>query len=134
MEEKIIRVADYTEYPGPRYQYQGKYSGEDFYFRIIKPAFELAIGDNSRLLIDLDGTAGYASSFIDEAIGNLVYDFDFSEIETRLDIISIREPDWRDLIQKGILKEWREKKVKSSPRKPIELKQYDSALSPDERS
>lgn len=33
------------------------------------------------LLVDLDGTSGYPSSFLDEAFGELVYDFSLEEVK-----------------------------------------------------
>ena len=43
----------------------------NFFITLLKKSFETKI----KLQVVLDGTAGYAPSFLDEAFGNLVYDF-----------------------------------------------------------
>lgn len=63
-----ISVAkDYTPHPGPRYEWQGKFSGERFRGVMVK-----ALDKASRLVVDLDGTSGFGSSFLDEAFGGLI--------------------------------------------------------------
>lgn len=119
MEKILIRVIDFTEYPGVRYKHQGNNdTGEDFYYEKVKPAFHLAIDQNKILEVDLDGTAGYASSFLDESFGNLVYDFPYDEIIKRLQIKSDEEPDWIDIVENETLVEWKKKKNHNQPRKP----------------
>lgn len=118
MEELKIKVLEYSEYPGPRYIEQGEDSGEEFYYKIIKPKFEECISTDKILVVDLDDTAGYASSFLDECFGNLVYDFDFEEIEKRLKIISFQEPDWVEVIFEETLPEWYKKLKNNIDRKP----------------
>ncbi len=85
MEQIRIKVLDFTENPGPRYIRQDKIgdstSGEAFYLQRLNTAFALAYRDNKQLILELDGVSGYPSSFLDEAIGELVYDF-------TLDIVS----------------------------------------------
>ncbi len=118
MEKILIRVIDFTEYPGVRYKHQGNNdTGEDFYFEKIKSSFEMAIKQNKSLEVDLDGTAGYASSFLDESFGNLVYDFPFNEVTNRLKIKSDEEPDWIEIIFEETLIEWKKKKDHNQPRK-----------------
>lgn len=119
MEEILIRVIDFTEYPGVRYRHQGnKDTGEDFYYEKIKPSFQQAINEDKTLIVDLDGTAGYASSFLDESFGNLVYDFSYEEVKKRLQIKSNEEPDWIEIIFEQTLIEWNKKKKHNQPRKP----------------
>jgi hypothetical protein len=118
MEELKIKVLDFTEYPGPRYIDQGEESGEQFYYDIIKPNFEECISSDKYLVVDLDDTAGYASSFLDECFGNLVYDFNYDEIIKRLKIISFQEPDWEEVIFEETLPEWLKKFKNNIDRKP----------------
>ncbi|MFH6966897.1 STAS-like domain-containing protein [Flavobacterium sp. FlaQc-28] len=117
MKEIEYKVLDFTEYPGPRYKDQGQYSGEYFYENVIKPKFQEALESNSILVLDLDNTAGYASSFLDECFGNLVYDFNYDEIFKRLKIISTQEPDWIEVIFKETLPEWKRKRDGNIDRK-----------------
>lgn len=115
-----VKVLNYTEYPEVRYIGQDKFSGEGFYYEVIKPSFEKALKSECKLIVDLDDTAGYGFSFIDEAFGNLVYDFDYSKIQEILHIISDIEPDWIDIIKNDILVKWKEKKDKKFPRKELD--------------
>lgn len=117
-EQSVIRVFDFTEYPGPRYILQGEDSGEKFYLDFVKPAFEKALENKGILEIDLDYTAGYAPSFIDETFGNLVYDFNMQSIRDHIKIKSDDEPHWIDLINDDIYPKWLKKKKAGQPRKP----------------
>jgi len=117
MEKELIRVLDFAEYPGVRYIEQGDDTGEEFYNKKIKPLFEKCVAENKKLVVDLDGTAGYASSFLDECFGNLVYDFEYKDIIERLEIISLEESDWKDIIFNETLPEWLKKKNDGQPRK-----------------
>jgi hypothetical protein len=65
-----IFVKDFSEFPGPRKESIGPNSGERFREEILYPAV-LAQGD-SQIRVNLDGTAGYGSSFLEEAFGGLV--------------------------------------------------------------
>lgn len=113
----FLTITDFTEYPGPRYSNQGDKSGEDFYFNKLNPAFAEALKSEFPLTIVLDGTAGYASSFLDEAFGNLVYDFTLDKVKNKIKIISEEEPDWREMIFNETLPEWEGRRVKQVPPK-----------------
>ena len=107
MEEKVIKVlSDFSISPGPRYCKQGPDSGEEFYHRLLNKDFKEAYQQNKLLVIDLDGTDGYMSSFLDEAIGNLVYDFGKLVVEKHLKIISNEEPVWNKLIEERVIDAW----------------------------
>lgn len=106
MEKKIIRIVDYCEYPGPRYCDQGDYSGEDFYHNVLNNEFYNALNSNIKLIIDLDNTAGYASSFLDEAFGNLVFDFTKDKVIQFVEIKSNEEPDWITMIENNVYSDW----------------------------
>jgi hypothetical protein len=65
---KTISIAnDFTKYPGGRYRKHGKGSGEEFREEFLVPALDR----REPLTIILDGTAGYSSSFLEEAFGGL---------------------------------------------------------------
>jgi STAS-like domain of unknown function (DUF4325) len=70
----LLRVIDFTDRPGVRFRSNGKRSGEEFRQEWLKPAFERARAANRRLLVDLDGAYGYATSFLEEAFGGLTRD------------------------------------------------------------
>ncbi|MEQ9304597.1 MAG: STAS-like domain-containing protein [Marinoscillum sp.] len=126
MEEQKLtyNIIDYTEYPGPRYRQQGVDSGEAFYEDKLKGLFEEVLRKSEisktkiTLEVNLDNTAGYASSFLDEAFGNLSYDFGADIVKAHLRIVSEQEPDWVDVIMDETIPEWQEKKNLGTPRKP----------------
>lgn len=88
MEKIIIRVLDYTENPGPRFISQGKFSGEDFYQKVLNSKMAECIRQNLEMEVWLDGTAGYPSSFLDQAFGELVYDFTEGEARKRVEFVT----------------------------------------------
>lgn len=107
---KEIRVIDFSEYPGPRFKSQGSNSSEEFYNTILKSAFQEVIdNDIDRLVVNLDGTAGYASSFIDESFGRLLNDFRYDDIKKKLHIVSEEEKSWIDVIFNETLPQWANK-------------------------
>ncbi|OEY71751.1 STAS-like domain-containing protein [Salegentibacter salarius] len=94
MDSIKIKVAkDFSPFPGSRYEKEGENSGEKFRRDFLAPAFKKAIDEDKKVLVDLDGTAGYGTSFLEEIFGGLVRDndFDYKEIKKRLDIISLEE-------------------------------------------
>jgi hypothetical protein len=59
----------FSRHPGPRYRRQGPHSGEALRTKLARI---LRTDPESTLIVDLDGTSGYGSSFLDEAFGGLV--------------------------------------------------------------
>ncbi|MDE6523343.1 MAG: STAS-like domain-containing protein [Muribaculaceae bacterium] len=88
MDNIRINISEFTENPGPRYIKQDqeghRSSGEAFYIYKLNNAFSQALREDKRLVLYLDGVSGYPSSFLDEAIGELVYDFTAKEVKDRL--------------------------------------------------
>ena len=58
--------------PGGRFRKHGPYSGEEFREDVLCKLLESAIASDDTLAIVLDGTAGYGSSFLEEAFGGLI--------------------------------------------------------------
>lgn len=86
--EKMINISkDFSRFPAGRFVSDGDYSGEKFRAEFL--VANLATTD--RLIVDLDGTAGYGSSFLEEAFGGLVrkHGFSVQDIHKRLSIISL---------------------------------------------
>ena len=109
-------VLNFTEYPGPRYSKQGDHSGEQFYSEVLKEKFQEVLDSSNEevdyvLAINLDNTAGYASSFLDEAFGRLVFNFSKEKVSNHLEIISNQEPDWIEIINKEVIPEWETKRI-----------------------
>jgi hypothetical protein len=67
-----IRVAEYAPSPGGRYITDGPFSGEWFRESVLRPALTDAARRGKHVIVELDGTSGYGSSFLEEAFGGLV--------------------------------------------------------------
>ena len=65
------------------------------------------------LIVNLDGVDGYMSSFLDEAFGNLVYDFGIEIVKEVLSIVSSEEPEWIDMIESDTYIEWEKRRKKN---------------------
>lgn len=63
---------DFSPCPGPRYITEGDNSGQLFRIKHLEPLMKEAINNNKKLHVDLDGTAGYGTSFLEEAFGGLI--------------------------------------------------------------
>ena len=71
---------EFTDTPGPRTRDEGDYSGELFLDEFLRPRYEAAIAGNDTLLVDLDGTEGYATSFLEASFGGLARIFEAHDI------------------------------------------------------
>ena len=69
---KLLVALEFSKTPGPRYIKEGEFSGELFRKNILLPKLIEAINKNEKLLIDLDGTAGFGTSFLEESFGGLI--------------------------------------------------------------
>jgi STAS-like domain of unknown function (DUF4325) len=66
---KSINIAkEFTRYPAGRFRSDGPYSGERFREDLLVPALK----ETDVVEVELDGVAGYGSSFLDEAFGGLI--------------------------------------------------------------
>lgn len=96
----IISIAeDFSSTPGARYRTDGEFSGEQFFEEILKDNFQKAVDNDCDLIVVLDGTHGYATSFLDEAFGRLLTCFSLEQTNNYLKIISEEEPYLKDEIQ-----------------------------------
>lgn len=90
---RIIRIAkDFSETPGPRARDEGDFSGDEFLQDILRPAYLLAVQEGTTLTVDLDGTEGYATSFLEATFGGLAREFDAAEIDRVITFKSDDEP------------------------------------------
>ncbi|MDE0101655.1 MAG: STAS-like domain-containing protein [Bryobacterales bacterium] len=74
--------------PGGRFRKHGPYSGEEFRDDVLLDLLRNAIGSDDMLVITLDGTHGYGSSFLEEAFGGLIRLglFDREQVEGHLEL------------------------------------------------
>jgi|SRR5436853_3076047 len=89
---QIVVAKDFSETPGPRAMGED-FSGEKFKENVLRPGFLRAItDDNTILFVDLDGTEGYATSFLEAAFGGLAREFGSQKVRDHLRLKSDEEP------------------------------------------
>jgi len=93
---------DFSITPGPRAQEEGDFSGEQFLNQVLLPRFKEAVDAQMRLLVDLDGTEGYATSFLEAAFGGLARKMGAKKVLSVLTFKSEDEPFLVDEITKYI--------------------------------
>lgn len=104
---------DYSEDTGIRHSKYSETSGEDFYHDKLNEIFYQCYTNNEKLQLVLDGgDDGYTPSFLDESIGNLVYDFTLNVVRSILQIVSTWEPYWIDEIEKKTYPKWESRRLK----------------------
>lgn len=98
MKEKTINIAkDFSRYPYGRYRKYSETSGEVFREDHLIPALK----EFDKITIELDGTEGYGSSFLDEAFAGLIRGegLDKNDIQKRLEFISNDDPSLIDEVK-----------------------------------
>ncbi|KXJ97944.1 MAG: hypothetical protein UZ19_OD1000847 [Parcubacteria bacterium OLB19] len=94
MDQKIkIAVRDFSETPGPREKVQGDFSAELFVETVLNPEFQKMDSDPAlKMEINLDGTLGYGTSFLEEVFGGTARKKGVAFVRDRIEIISNEEP------------------------------------------
>jgi hypothetical protein len=87
---------EFSVTPGPRSKEEGDFSGDEFLETLLEPAFVKARDSHQSLVIDLDGTVGYATSFLEAAFGGLARKYEPSDV---LDILELNCTDEPSLIE-----------------------------------
>jgi hypothetical protein len=93
----IISISkDFSNVPLGRFVTDSKFNGTTFRLEYLIPA----LAANEHVVIDLDKTEGYGSSFLEEAFGGLVREHSFKkeELDIRLSFISNEDPTLIDEI------------------------------------
>lgn len=93
---------DFTDTPGARVYNDGEFSGEEFYDKLLKPKFEEAKRHGTKLMVDLDGTNGYASSFLNEAFGRLGNEYGPDLVWESLEITSLEVPKYIQKVKEAV--------------------------------
>jgi len=90
----LMIATDFAKLPVGRYPKDGPFNGEKFRLEFLVPKLK----DFDRVVVDLTGTLGAGSSFLDEAFGGLIRDegFTVSQLEGKLDI---RSDDDSEVVQ-----------------------------------
>ena len=100
MHKMYISVArDFSPHPGPRLIRQGKFSGEKF-----RKVLVAALSTAERVTVDLDGTTGFGSSFLEEAFGGLIRCEGMSreEVERRVIVKSDQDASYKTEVAEAI--------------------------------
>lgn len=103
MKTEYSIAKEFSRTPSARKVSEGKYSGSELR-KIISPYINEAIHGKFQFTIDLDGTAGYGTSFLEEVFGGLVREEHFkkNDLKTYLIIKSEEDADlineiWEDI-------------------------------------
>ena len=84
-----INIAkEFSEYPAGRFYSDGDASGQEFREKFLVPLLKQG---KDRISINLDGTEGYGSSFLEEAFGGLVREGFSSEMLLRVFVFKSEE-------------------------------------------
>lgn len=107
MEETVVRVSvarDFNGRPGGRFPWEGDHSGEEFRETVLRQRYEEALSKNLQLVVDLDGTSGYASSFLEEAFGGMIRKryAEKHDLLSRLTVVSEAQPKWKERVDRYI--------------------------------
>lgn len=93
MQHYEINIAsDFSRYPGPRRYTEGKNSAEEFLEHHVFPLFQRAVKDDKKLIVNFDGTFGYAVSFIEGTINGLVRAFGKKLVLNHIYVVSEEAP------------------------------------------
>lgn len=87
-----IRIKEFSATPGHRSRDDGPFSGDQFLDEVLRPRYQEAVGSKQKLFVDLDGTAGYATSFLEASFGGLAREYDPQELLRNIEFKSEGEP------------------------------------------
>ena len=93
MDRIIIKISEFSKFPGSRYRDEGKkaHSGQEFREDVLEPKFKEALEKNMKILVDLDGTIGYGTSWLEEVFGGLARTYRSEVVLNTIDIKSEEE-------------------------------------------
>lgn len=94
-----LSVRDFSRYPGPRTESQGPDSAEVFLRELLKPMFRQAEHLKAKLIIDLDGTEGYSTAFLDGSFGELARELGSDRVLRTMVFVTKDEPSLEDEIK-----------------------------------
>lgn len=87
---KLISISkEFSEFPAGRFIEDGPFSGERFRDELLAPA----LNEFDQVTVNIDGTLGFGSSFLEEAFGGLirVHKFSVNELNSKLIIVGSME-------------------------------------------
>lgn len=89
----ILNVKDFSKTPGSRYWDEGTkaHSGEEFREDFLEPIFKKVLQTCDTILINLDGTIGYGTSWLEEVFGGLARIYGKEKVLEKLNFQSFEE-------------------------------------------
>lgn len=100
----------FSKYPAGRFKTDGDYSGER-----LREIIELMLRESDSVVIDITGTEGFGSSFLEEAFGGLIRDgWSLEDMEAKLEIKADDTTEFYKRLIRGYLKEESERCKKKS--------------------
>lgn len=93
---------EFTDTPGARTYSDGEFSGQEFYDKLLKSRYKEAVSVGEKLCVNLDGTNGYASSFLNEAFSRLGNEFGHDAVWNNLIIISNEVPKYIEKVKDSV--------------------------------
>lgn len=99
MKKRFFKIAEeFSIKPGPRFIREGSNSAELLLTTKLYSLFKDIIDSNEILVIDLDGTSGYATSFLEGTFGELARKYTPKLVLKHLEIISTKKSFYKDEI------------------------------------
>lgn len=97
----LVVAKEFSPTPGFRTKEEGPFPADEFRDKILYPQLKDAIENNDFLLVDLDGSAGYGTSFLEEAFGGLIREckLSYQDIMEHLQLKSEDDPSYIDEIK-----------------------------------
>lgn len=111
MNDLVLKIStDFCKSPGARYPEEGDFSGQEFRENVLFPIYQEAKRKGVGLIVDLDGTSGLGTSFLEESFGGLirVNKLDYNDVINTISFVSVENPDYIEEIL-GDLKDAYEK-------------------------
>ena len=102
--KKVFRiVTEFGRTPSARKDEEGKLSGKALR-NILKPLIRQCVEADVILVVDLDGTAGYGTSFLEEVFGGLIRNegFSLSDLKQHITFKTEEDPELEDEIWKYV--------------------------------
>lgn len=81
---QINMARDFSALPTGRTSAQGAHNAEAFRRNFLVPKLR----KNQAVIVDLTGIAGMSASYVQEAFGKLIEEFDLKDLEQRLQIVA----------------------------------------------
>ena len=96
----LVVAKEFSPTPGFRTKDEGPFPAVDFRDQLLYPKLKDAIENNDTLIVDLDGAAGYGTSFLEEAFGGLIREckLSYQDIMDHLHLKSVDDPSYIDEI------------------------------------